>query len=156
VVLAAGPMGALDDQRRRRIAVLLAAPLALAIFTPPGAIVTRGTLGPAELAEYFGWMPPALFHNGTMTVPAAVGAALGTWIALRAMRRLREPARRRTMAAVLVLLGGAAVTQAWHRPDLPAEYAQSAFADLGTATFLAALAVLVALASFVRLRPSRC
>jgi cytochrome bd-type quinol oxidase subunit 2 len=91
-----------------------------------------------------------------LTVPAAMGAAVGTWVALRAMRRLGGPARRRTMAAVLAVLGCVAVARAWHRPDLPAEYGQSAFADLGTATFLAALAVLMALASLVRLRPRRC
>jgi hypothetical protein len=153
VVLAAGPMGAVDDPRRRRMAVLLAAPVALATFIGPGTIVTRGLLEPAELVEFVRWIAPALFHNWTLTLPAAGGATLGTWIALRALGRLGEPAGRRAMAAVLVLLGGAAVLQVVLRPDLPAEYAQSAFADLGTATFLAALAVLVSLSALVRLRP---
>jgi hypothetical protein len=44
------------------------------------------------------------------------------------------------------------VVQTWHRPDLPAYYGQSAFADLGPATLLAALAVVVALAALARLR----
>lgn len=58
------------------------------------------------------------------------------------------------MGAALALFGAVAVIQAW-RPDLHAEFGQGAFADLGTATFLAALAVLVALAALVRLRPHR-
>jgi hypothetical protein len=66
--------------------------------------------------------------------------------------RLAEPARRRAMAVALALLGAAVVVQTWHRPDLPAYYGQSAFADLGPATLLAALAVVVALAALARLR----
>jgi cytochrome bd-type quinol oxidase subunit 2 len=152
VVLAAGPMGAVDDPRRRRIVVVLTLPLFLLIFTAPGRLVVYDALDPESLVEYLRLLPLYAFGSGVVELPAV---ALAAWVALKALRRLAEPARRRAMAAALALLGGVAVVQAWNRPDLPAEYGQSAFADLGTATFLAALAALVALAAIVRTRPRR-
>jgi hypothetical protein len=77
---------------------------------------------------------------------------LGTWIALRLLGRLRPPARRRVIGAALGLLCAVAVGQTWHRPDLPAEYGRSALADLGPATYIAALGLLTALAALWRVR----
>jgi hypothetical protein len=150
VVLAAGPLGAVDDRRRRRVVVALTLPLFVLIFTAPGRLVVHGALDPRSLVEYLRLLPSYVLGSGVVELPAA---ALATWVVLSALRRLAEPARRRAMAAALALLGGVSVLQVVLRPDLPAEYAQSAFADLATATFLAALAVLVALAALVRLRP---
>ena len=150
VVLAAGPLAAVDDRRRRRIVVALTIPLFLLISTSPGRLVVYDALDPESLVEYLRLVPSYAFGSGVEELSAA---ALATWVALRALRRLAQPARRRVLAAALALLGAVVVLQVVLRPDLPAEYAQSAFADLGTATFLATLAVLVALAALVRLHP---
>jgi hypothetical protein len=149
VVLAAGPLGAVDDQRRRRIVIVLTFPLFLPVLTSPGRLVVHDALDAGSIVEYLRLLPSYASGRGLVELSAA---ALASWVALTGLRRLAEPARRRAMAAALVLLGGAAVPQVVLRPDLPAEYAQSAFADLGRATFLATLAVLVALAALVRLR----
>jgi hypothetical protein len=149
LVLAAGPMRAVDDPRRRRIAVLLTFPLFVLIWTSPGRLVVHGAVDLQSLVEYLRVLPSYALGRGAIELTAA---ALATWASLRALRRLDEPGRRYVMAAALAFLAGAAVVQAAVRPDLPAEYAQSAFADLGTAAFLAALAMLVALAALVRLR----
>jgi len=149
VVLAAGPIGAVDDPRRRRIAVALTIPLFLLIMTTPGRLVVYNALDPQSLLDYLRLLPSYAFGSGVVELPAA---ALATWVALRALRPLSESARQCAMAVALALLAGAAVLQTVLRPDLPAEYAQSAWQDLGTATFLAALAMLVALAALVRLR----
>lgn len=149
-VLAVGPFRALDSPRRRTAAVVLAFPVALAVFTAPGWILTSGVPDAATLAEFLKWAPAAVFHNWHLTVPASIGSVLGTWIALRALGRLSPPARRRALGGALVILGAVAVAQAWQRPDLPAEYGRSAFADLGTATFIAAAGLLLALAALVR------
>jgi hypothetical protein len=150
VVLAAGPLGAVDDQKRRRIVVVLTVPLFLLILTSPGRLVVYDALTPADLVDYLRLLASYAFGRGVVELPAA---ALATWVALRALRRLADPARRRALAAMLALLGGVVVLQVALRPDLPAQYAQSALADLGPATFLAALAVLVALVALGRLRP---
>jgi cytochrome bd-type quinol oxidase subunit 2 len=152
VVVAAGPLRAVDDPSRRRITVALSIPLFLLIMTTPGRLVVYNALDPESLVDYLRLLPSYAFGSGVVELPAA---ALATWVALRALRRLSEPARQRAMAAALALLAGAAVLQTALRPDLRAEYAQSAWQDLGTATFLAALAVLVALAALVRMRPQR-
>lgn len=152
VVLAAGPMGAVDDPRRRRIAVALTLPLFLLIMTTPGRLVVYGALDPQSLIDYLHLLASYTFGSGVLELPVA---ALATWVALRALSTAAEPARRRTMAAALAFLAGAAVVPTALRPDVPAEYEQNAFADLGTATFLAAFATLTALAALVRLRPRR-
>ena len=153
LVLAAGPFRAADDPRRRRAAVLLALPFALAIFTPPGAVFHGGAPDWATVAEFLKWSPGAIASNWRMTLPGTLGAVLGTSVALRLLGRMAPHARPRALAGALLVLGALSIIQAWHRPDLPAEYAQSAFADLGTATFITAAGVALALAAAVRARP---
>jgi hypothetical protein len=153
LVLAAGPFRAAEDLRRRRVAVLLAIPLALAAFTTPGRIFYAGVPDWDTLVEFAKWSPAAVFHNWTLTLPGSLGAVLVTWIALGALRGSSALARQRALGAALLLLAAVAVAQAWHRPDLPAEYARSAFADLGTATFLTAAGAALALIAMLRARP---
>lgn len=146
-VLAVGPLRALESRRRRRTAVLLSVPLALAIFTQPGRIFYTGLPDAGTIAEFLTWSPAAVYANWELAVPACIGSALGTLIALRALERLRPAARRHALGAVLVILSAVSIAQAWHRPDLPAEYARSAFADLGPATFMAATGLILVLAA---------
>ena len=71
LVLAAGPFRAAEDPRRRRAAVLLAFPLALAAFTAPGRIFYAGVPDWDTLVEFVKWSPAAVFHNWPLTLPAA-------------------------------------------------------------------------------------
>jgi len=153
MVVAVGPFRALDTPRRRTAAVLFAFPLAIAIFTSPGRIFTSGVPDAATVIEFLWWLPGVVFHNWQLTVPASIGAVLGTWITLGALGSLSPPARRRALGRALVILGAVAVAQAWQRPELPAEYRRSAFADLEPATFIAAAGLLLALAALWRMHP---
>jgi hypothetical protein len=157
VALAATLFGVLDSPRRIRVAAALAAPVALAVFTAPGAILRAGVPGPAELLDWFVWMGEASFHNWTHTLPTTIAAVVGTWVALTVLARLDHETRRRALGVFLAALGALVVAQTWQRPDLPAEYGQSAFADLGAAAFIAALAIPLAFASLApaRARSSR-
>jgi hypothetical protein len=148
VTLAAGPLRACEDRRRRAWAAALAVPYALVVFAPPGPFVSAGAL-----REYVGLMPPAVFHNWHMTLPAALLAPLVTWAALGLLGRRGQPARRRLLAVALGALAAAAFVQTARRPDLPAEYARGALADLRPAAFLAAAGAL--LATVAALRPTR-
>ena len=151
--IAAGPFGVLGSPRRRAVTVLLACPLAMAVFTQPGRIFYAGLPDAATVAEFLEWLPAAVFHNWAITLPASLASMLGTWIALRALERLNPPGRHSALAAALAILGTVAVAQAWQRPDLAAEYGRSAYADLGPATFVAALGLLLAMAALWRTRP---
>jgi hypothetical protein len=148
--VAAGPLGAMDDRRRRTIAVVLAAPLAIAIFTGPGRIVTSGVPDVTTLAEFARWIAEASFHNWGLTLPAIAAAMLSTWAALRALERLDQRARLRALAIGLAILGAVNIAQAWDRPDLRAQYAQSAFADLGPASYVTAVGLALAVAALLR------
>jgi asparagine N-glycosylation enzyme membrane subunit Stt3 len=141
--------GVLDSSRRTRISAALAAPVALAVFITPGAILRAGVPSPGELFDWFVWMVEASFANRTQMLPLAVAAVVGTWVALTVLARLLPDTRRRALGGIQASLGAIVVAQTWHRPDLPAEYGQSAFADLGAATFLAALAIPLALAALL-------
>jgi hypothetical protein len=57
------------------------------------------------------------------------------------------------LSLVMAGLGAAAVAKSYVRPDLPADYAQGAVADLGGAALLAALSVPLALAALWPGRP---
>jgi hypothetical protein len=151
--LTIGPSGAWDSPRRRRAAILLACPLALAVFTGPGRVVHIGLSGTGSVGEFLGSLPAAVYANWNLTLPASVAAMLGMALVLRILDRLRPSARPRALAAALVLLSATAVVQAWHRPDLPAEYGRSAFADLGAGAFVAALGLLLAAVAAWRMRP---
>jgi hypothetical protein len=144
--LAAMLFSVLASPRRIRVAAALAAPVALAIFTAPGAIFRAGVPGPAELLDWFVWMGEASFHNWTHTLPTTIAAVAGSRAALTVLARLGHETRRRALGTLLASLGALVVAQIWQRPDLPAEYGQSAFADLGAAAFIAALAIPLAFA----------
>ena len=100
-------------------------------------------------------MAEASFHNWTHTLPAAIAAVVGTWVALTALARLGHETRRRALGMILASLGALVVAQTVQRPDLPAEYGQSAFADLGAAAFIAALAIPLALGALWPARSHR-
>lgn len=152
-----GPSSAWDGPRRRRAAILLACPLALAVFTSPGRIVHVGVSDTGSIGEFLEWLPAAVYANWSLTLPASVAAMLGLAVVFRLLDRLRPSARPRALAGALVLLSATAVVQVWHRPDLPAEYGRSAFADLGAGAFVATLGlVLAAIATWrMRTRPGR-
>ena len=101
VALAAMLFGVLDSPRRTRVVAALAAPVALAIFTAPGAIFRAGVPSPAELLDWFGWMAEAGFHNWTHTLPATIAAVVGTWVALTVLARLGHETRRRALGMIL-------------------------------------------------------
>ena len=149
VALAVLLFGVLESPRRIRVTAALATPVALAVFIAPGAILRAGLSSPEELLDRIVWMAEAGFRNWTHTLPAAIAAMVGTWAALKVLARLSPDTRRRALSMILASLGAVAVTQSWLRPDLPAEYGQSAFADLGTAAFLAAIAMLLALGALM-------
>ena len=63
VVLATGPLRALDDPRRRRACLALAVPLSLAVYTTPGRIFHSGLPDAGALAEFLRWLPGVVFYN---------------------------------------------------------------------------------------------
>jgi hypothetical protein len=91
--------------------------------------------------------------NRGQKLPALLAAVGASWVALEALIRLSAPGRRRALGVVLAALAAIAVPRSLSRPDLPAEYAQSAFADQGAAALLAALSVPLALAALWQARP---
>jgi hypothetical protein len=143
-ILAAGPLRALDSARRRN-AVVAAFFLALLVWPAPGSIFKYGIPNPVELAEFMRWNLSGIYSNWQVTVPFAAVTAAGTWLALRMLSRLRPAARGTALAAGLFAAGAVAVTLVATRPDLPAEYGRSAFADLGSAAFVTGLSMLLAL-----------
>jgi hypothetical protein len=147
VVLAVVVCGALESRRRRAIAALLAAPFVFLAFTAPGNLVNAGLPSVATVLDYAVWSVEASFVNRSETLPAMLAAVAGSWVALEALSRLSPPGRRRVLGVVLAALAAIAVAESLSRPDLPVEYAQSAFADLGGAALLAALSVPLALAA---------
>jgi hypothetical protein len=149
VALAVLLFGVLESPRRIRVTAALATPVALAVFIAPGAILRAGLSSPEELLDRIVWMAEAGFRNWTHTLPATIAAVVGTWAALKVLARLSPDTRRRALSMILASLGAVAVAQSWLRLDLPAEYGQSAFADLGTAAFLAAIAMLLALGALM-------
>jgi hypothetical protein len=153
VALAVLLFAAHETARRRRITALLAGPLAFLVFSAPGNLFNGGVPSPGSVLDYAVWSVEAAFVNRTHTLPAIVAAMLGTWLALKVLARLTPQARRRVLSLVLAALGAVAVAQSLIRPDLPAEYAQSALADLGGAAMLAAVAVPLALAALLPSRP---
>ena len=153
VVLAAVLFDALASRRRRRIAAVLAAPVAFLFFTAPGNLFNAGIPGLGTVFDYAVWSVEATFVNRSETLPALLAAMGASWVALEALSRLSASGRRRALGVVLAALAAIAVAKSFSRPDLPAEYAQSAFADLGAAALLAALSVPLALAALWPTRP---
>jgi hypothetical protein len=101
----------------------------------------------APVIDHLLAVPPAIFANRSHVILHVLPVAAGTWIALRLVARLRPLTRPRVLAAALALSGAAGVV------DI---YAQSALADLHRATFITAIAVLLALAALLRgARPGR-
>ncbi len=165
LVVAIGPFRAANDPGRRRIAAGLALPFALAVFTSPGRIFQAGVPAWATVTEFATWSPQAVFHNWHMTLPGSLGAVLVTWVALAILGPMGPRARQRALAGALLLLGTVSIAQAWSRPDLPVVwqpqpwprdlvpvYSQSAFADLGTASFVAGLGLVLVVAALWRTR----
>jgi hypothetical protein len=146
-VLAVLLFDALRSPRRRRIAALLAAPVAFLLFTAPGNLFNAGIPTVTAVLDYAVWSVEATFHNRGSLLPAFIAAVVATLLALEVLARLASQIRRRLLSLVVAGLAAATVAKSWMRPDVPAEYANSAFADLGTAALLAALAVPLALAA---------
>jgi hypothetical protein len=144
----------LERPRRQRGAVLLAAPLALVCFPIHARVFYEGLPNPVAVLDDVVWTAEAVFHNRSVTVPMTLVAIAATWVALTALRRMAPEMRRRVLSAVLAVAAAIAVAQSLLRPEVPS-YAQSAFADLGTAAFLTALAIPLALAALVprRVKP---
>jgi hypothetical protein len=153
VVLAVSLGPAWDSRRRRTATALLALPFTVVMFTSPGRLFHAGLPDAETLVEFVKWAPAAVFDNWPLTLPASASSMLVTWIALWVCGRVGPVARRRALGGAMVLLCASVVGQAWHRPNLPAEYGRSALADLGPATYIAALGLLTALAALWRLRP---
>jgi hypothetical protein len=152
LVIATISFGAADTSRRRKRATLLAAPLALALFTTPGRILSVGVTDPAVLPE-FAWVTlSAAYANWTVTVPMCAACMAAAWIGLEYLSRLAPRTRPHALGAALVLLTGAVVAVTLRRPDLPAEYSRSAFADLQPGAFVAGLGLLMGVAALVRMR----
>lgn len=140
-------------------ATLLAFPLALGVFGEVGRIFV-GVPDLASVVEVAKWLPAIAVDQWLEFVLATVAAVSGAWVVLKALERLGPLARRRTLAATMVVLSGIALGQAWSRPEDPGtfgiyegEYVHGQFAQLGAASLLAALGVLLALVALWRLRP---
>jgi hypothetical protein len=149
-ILAAGPFRAVDSPRRRRRAAAIAFVAALFVWSAPGSVFKYSIPDAGVLADFLRWNVAGIFANWSVTIPFAGSVAAGTWLALAALSRLSEPARRRVLAAGLFAAGAVAVALTWARPDTPAPYGQSAFADLGAAVFVTATGMLLALAASLR------
>lgn len=146
-VLAVLLFDALASPRRRRIAALLAVPVAFLVFTAPGNLFHEGIPPVTVVLDYAVSSVEAAFHNRGAFMPWCIAAVIATWLALEVLARLAPQIRRRALSLVLAGLAAATVTKSWMRPDVPAEYASSAVADLRTAALLTALAVPLALAA---------
>jgi hypothetical protein len=144
-ILAAGPGRAVDDARRRRIAACVAFFGALLIWSSPGSLLKHSLPSPHDLLETLKWIVPAVWANWEVTLPFAAATGAGTWLALLGLACLPRPARRPALAAGLFAAGAIAVGLTWARPDLPAEYGRSAFADLGAGIFVTTASMLLAL-----------
>jgi hypothetical protein len=153
-ILAARPFRAVDSPRRRRVAATIAFFAALLIWSAPGALFKYSIPDAGAAVEFLRWNVTGIYHNWNLTLPFAATASAGTWLALKALSRLSEPARRRALAAGLFAAGAVAVTLTWARPDTPAPYGRSAFADLGAAVFVTATGMLLAVAASLRARRS--
>ena len=162
LVLALGPLRALESPRRGMAVVLLAVPLSLAVFTTPGRIFEAGPPDANTIVEFLSWLPGVVFHNWELTVPTTLAAVAGTALALTVLRLSDPLNRRRVLAGALVVLAGVAVAQAWQRPGLSTEdsrsafteYGQSAFADLEPGAFIALAGLLLALIALMRRQPA--
>jgi peptidoglycan/LPS O-acetylase OafA/YrhL len=108
-----------------------------------------------EVVEFFRWTFAGIYSNQGLTLPFAASASAGTWLALKALSRLPRDVRRRALAGGLFAAGAVAVTLTWARPDTPAPYGRSAFADLGAAVFVTAAGMLLALVASSRREPTR-
>ena len=153
VAIAAVAFGAAGTREARRVAALVAVPVALAVFVTPGRLIDVGLSYPAALPEFAWVMARSPFANWTTTLPTCLGAAAGTWLALGLLGRLSTRARLPWLAATLAALTAWVVALTWHRPAaFEAEYTRSAFADLQTGVFIAGLGLLVAVAAAWRSR----
>lgn len=161
VAIAALFFGAAETSRRRRTAALLAAPLALLIFATPGRLFWAGFPSPEAVIDHAVWIAQAVYLNETITLPTALAAVAASWIALRVIGSLATETRRGVLSICLALLAAVAIAQSWLRPELGTDiprsftegYAQSAFADLGSAALLASVAMVLALAALWPARP---
>jgi hypothetical protein len=144
-ILAAGPLHAVDDARRRRIAAALAFFTALLVWSAPASVFKYSIPSAGELVDFLRLNLAGLYSNRELTLPFAATASAGTWLALKALSKRSGAARRRALAAGLFAAGAVAIILTWARPDTPAPYGQSAFADLGAAVFVTAAGMLLAL-----------
>ena len=151
MVVAAGPLHVFERRQRLRRTLVLASVLPVVSMIGPGELVHWAIRDLSSLPEFFAWRARILVSWGNWQ-PALELIAIGfatILVARRLLVRRRPSVRRRALGATLALLSAFTVAKTYARPDLPAEYAQSAFADLEAATFVAAAGLLLALAASV-------
>ena len=154
-ILAAGPLRAVDDARRRRTVAALAFLAALLVWSAPASVFKHSIPSASELVEFLRWNLAGIYSNWQMSLPFAATASAGTWLILKGLSTLSSTARRRALAAGLFAAGAVSVALTWARPDTPAPYGRSAFADLGAAVFVTAAGMLLALVASGRREPTR-
>ena len=142
-----------ENARRRRVTALMVIPLAFVLFAAPGNLLNVGLPSPGLVFEYMRLSVEGSVVNWTHTLPAIAAAVVATWLVLTALATLAPEARRRVLSLALAGLAAVAVASSLSRPELPADYAQSAFADLGGAALLVALSVPLAIAALWPARP---
>jgi hypothetical protein len=149
-ILAAGPFHAVDSARKRRIAAGFTFLAVLGLWASPLGAFKYSIPSVGEFVEYLWGNVAGIYANWLISLPFAAGVTAGTWLALTALARMRPAVRTRALAAGLAAACALAVALSWTRPDLPAEYGRSAFADLGAAAFVTGVAMLLAVAASAR------
>jgi hypothetical protein len=150
LIVAAGRFGVFEKEWRWRSMLLLASLLPLAFIVAPGELIHLALRDPGSLPQFFEWRGRILIDvDGTWWRTAElVGIGFALIVLARLLLSRRTPAvRRRALGAALAVMSAVTIVQTWTRPDLPAEYGQSAFADLEAAAFITMAGLLLALAA---------
>ena len=153
LVVAAGPLGAFEPKKRPRRTLWSrrcsrsasssgrASSCAGSPTSPlPCPIRRLEGQDPARLAPY--GRAARAGPGGDPGRPEAAGSTQHGGAGARARRSAHDPGRR-------------GAVQTWRRPQLPADYAQSAFADLEAGTFIAAAGLLLAVIASLGARRRR-
>lgn len=149
-ILAAGPFQAVDSARKRGIAAGCTFLAVLGLWASPLGAFKYSIPSVGEFVEYLKLDAAAVYANRGISLSFAAGIAVGTWLALTSLSRMRPARRKHALAAGMAAACALAVALTWARPDLPVEYGRSAFADLGAAAFVTGVAMLLAVAASAR------